>query len=102
MTRDIADEYDLYKIFTLTWASIIIILPAWAFLLILTPRLPGGLRQDATLCNEYDVLSTELFFKFPHQSWLNFLIASKLRNWHRNNDGLLVLNINFLETQKTI
>jgi len=69
---------------------------AWTFLLVLSSRLACWFGQDAPVCDEDNVLTTELLLEFSNQSRLYLLVVAQLWYWHGDHDSFLVLHIYLL------
>lgn len=54
------------------------------------------------LSNEDDRFAVELFFKFTNQTGLDFLVSLQLRHRNKDDDSLLALHIDLLQTQTTV
>ena len=44
--------------------------------------------QNTYLCNEDNMLATELLLQFPDKAHLHLLEGLQLRHWHKDDDGL--------------
>lgn len=70
--------------------------PAWPFLLVLRPRLPGGLGQDFPLSDKHDVVAGKLLFQLADQTGLDLLELLELRHGHVDDYRLFATELDLL------